>query len=587
MVSDPSRARSWLDFGAVIVFLLAASVYANALFLGATLDDVFIVERNPLSHGVSQIAGIFTTSYWGFDPRLPDTSLYRPFTILTFALERSVFGHTLWVSHAVNVLLHATASALVFVTVRRLFEDARIAFAAAILFAVHPAHVEAVAGLVGRAESLAALGILTCVYAWDRARDGHWKWIAIAALACAAGAASKEIGVTAPAVALAAEIVLPERRWLLRGDRRAWIAMVVLASVLGAFLVVHASITEPNRALMGLVGLEAQWRVPTAFAALLEYARLCVFPMNLSADYTLRDVPLVESLVDMRFLAGVALALVLVATAWCARRRAPVVTWGLIVAAITFAPVSNLLFGVGIVVAERALYSPSIGLCAAVGGAFALALQRPAWTRIGWIAFVLVSAGFAVRTWTRTPVWKDNETLGLATLAVAPHSHLAHDILAQFYAAKGDLVAAEPHVRAALETEDCKDMRFLEGEIAVANGRLEEAIRAYRTVIELDAAHAAAYNQLGLALGDAGQVDEAIQTFTAMQQACPDQETAWLNLVFLYSQRGDLERALTVALDAVARFPKSAEVLRTTGAVHAALGHSDEAEVFARRAQSL
>lgn len=328
MTSEPSRTRTWLDCGAQIAFVLAILVYVNALSLGATLDDVYVVERNPLSHGVSEIGRIFTTSYWGFDPRLPDESLYRPFTILTFALERSLFGHVLWISHALNVLLHATASALVFVTVRRLFQDARIALVAAVLFALHPVHVEAVAGLVGRAEVLAAIGILMCVYAWDRARDGHWVWIVVAALACAVGALSKEIGVTAPAVVLAAEVALPNRRWLLRGNRRAWMAFAALALVVSAFLVVHAVVTAPNRESMGLIGLEASVRVPTALALLSEYARLCVFPLHLSADYTLRDVPLVASLADLRFLAGCAIVVTGIAAAWYARRSAPAITWG-------------------------------------------------------------------------------------------------------------------------------------------------------------------------------------------------------------------------------------------------------------------
>jgi len=411
-------------------------------------------------------------------------------------------------------------------------------------------------------------------------------WIAIATAACVVGAASKEIGVTAPAVVLAAEIVLPAKRWLLRGERRAFVALALLVLVLTVFLVAHAAVTTPNRELMGLIGLPASERIPTALALLVEYGRLAFFPFVLSADYTLLDLPLVHSLSNPRALGGSAIVVALAAGAWFARRRAPAVTWGVLATAITFAPVSNILFGVGIVVAERALYSPSIGLCVAVAGLLSMAWGRDTFSRAATVVFWLVVVAFAARTWTRNPAWRDNETLGLATIAVFPRSHIAHDILAQYYAEREDWQAAAPHVHASLATEECKDMRFIEGEIAVRAGRLDDAIQRYRMVIAADPGHQAAYNQLGLALSDLGRHDEAIAVFSEMQRAFPTQPTAWLNLVFLHSQRADLARALSVALDAVARFPDSAEVLRTAGAVHAALGNTEAAQDFARRAEA-
>jgi tetratricopeptide (TPR) repeat protein len=181
-------------------------------------------------------------------------------------------------------------------------------------------------------------------------------------------------------------------------------------------------------------------------------------------------------------------------------------------------------------------------------------------------------------------VWRDNETLGRSMLATAPGSHIAHDILAQWYVTRGEFAAAKPHAEAALAKLDYADMRFLQGEIAAGEKRFEDAVRSYRRALELDATHTGAYNQLALLLIDLNRPEEARAALLAMQSACPTVPAGWLNLVLLYSQYAQPELALAVALDAATRFPDSAEVLRTAAATHLALGHASEAGEFTRRA---
>src|SRR6185436_16880949 len=95
----------------------------------------------------------------------PDSSkgnLYRPFAVLTYAAQFALHGVRPAGYHVVNVLLHALASVLLLLLVRAILDDARVAFAAALLFAVHPIHTEAVSNIVGRAEVLALAGTLAC-----------------------------------------------------------------------------------------------------------------------------------------------------------------------------------------------------------------------------------------------------------------------------------------------------------------------------------------------------------------------------------------------------------------------------------------
>ena len=202
--------------------LLAAAVYLNTLGAGFTLDDVEIVRENPIVRSLQNLPRIFATDYWNAW-EYADHTLYRPLTVTTYALQHAVHGAEPFGYHLVNVLLHALATGLLFLLLRDLF-DLRTAVVAAALFAVHTIHTEAVAGIVGRAEILALAGTLTCCLAYFRAvrRRGHAAaWGAASVAAYLTGAMSKETGIVAPAVILVTEALLPARRHLLRGDRRA------------------------------------------------------------------------------------------------------------------------------------------------------------------------------------------------------------------------------------------------------------------------------------------------------------------------------------------------------------------------------
>jgi hypothetical protein len=116
---------------------------------------------------------------------------------------------------------------------------------------------------------------------------------------------------------------------------------------------------------------------------------------------------------------------VLVAIATAIRgRRSPVVAFALLWVPIALAPVSNIVFPSGVVLAERTLYLASVGVCIAAGAAAErLAQQRPALVAA---AIISVALAFAVRTWTRTPVWRDDRTYVLTLLADHPESYEAH-----------------------------------------------------------------------------------------------------------------------------------------------------------------
>jgi len=134
-----------------LLLLISTLVYTNSLFNGFAMDDHLYIQRNPQVAKPS-LSGLFRPN--------PISNVYRPVTFATLALNWSIAGNKPFAYHLVNLLLNAAVVVLLFFVLRSLFAGAPgsefLPFAAALLFAVHPIHTEAVSSVVGRSELLAA-----------------------------------------------------------------------------------------------------------------------------------------------------------------------------------------------------------------------------------------------------------------------------------------------------------------------------------------------------------------------------------------------------------------------------------------------
>uniref|UniRef100_A0A667HY05 Transmembrane O-mannosyltransferase targeting cadherins 1 n=1 Tax=Lynx canadensis TaxID=61383 RepID=A0A667HY05_LYNCA len=173
----PSRRRGCGLGPAGAAALLAG---ASCLCYGRSLqgefvhDDVWAIVNNPdVRPGAPLRWGIFTNDFWG-KGMAENTShkSYRPLCVLTFKLNVFLTGMNPFYFHAVNVILHCLVTLVLMYTCdKAVFRNRRLAFATALLFAVHPIHTEAVAGIVGRADVLACLLFLLAFLSYNRSVD--------------------------------------------------------------------------------------------------------------------------------------------------------------------------------------------------------------------------------------------------------------------------------------------------------------------------------------------------------------------------------------------------------------------------------
>src|SRR5690606_32749305 len=151
--------------GAAVTALAALALYALSLRNGFAYDDVPLILLDARVHSLRNLRDIVFGPYWPAGAE--DLAIWRPLTTLSFAVDWALSdGRAAWF-HATNTALNAVACVLAFLVLCEFFTPAA-ALVGALLFTVHPVHVEAVANVVGRAEMLAGIPMLAACLLWAR-----------------------------------------------------------------------------------------------------------------------------------------------------------------------------------------------------------------------------------------------------------------------------------------------------------------------------------------------------------------------------------------------------------------------------------
>ena len=458
----------------LLIFLAACAVYWNSLGGQFVFDDTSIIQSNPQirSLAFSNLRHIFGSHYW--QTVAGQGGLYRPVVILSYALNYAAGGLDPWGYHLVNVLLHAANSALVFLIIRELFTDGSFALWSGLLFALHPIRTEAVAYVVGRAESLAAFFFLLAWWWYLRHRT------ALAAAAFLLAVLTKESAFTFVVVPSLTDYATRQRPSLPRYALIALAAGVAIAlrfAALGGLAPLYINPTSNPLAAAGITT-----RLLTATHVFGKYLWLLLVPIPLSADYSFNQIALISSPAGLSFLIpALALLVTIGATALVfARSERPWFLCGAFFLA-TFSLTSNFVRPIGTIMAERLLYLPSLGFTCAVAWWIARARRREA----AIAAAVLLALLYAGRTVLRNADWKDHLALFSSAAEVSPNSSLVQANLAGALLGSNPAAAAE-HAREAIRIEPGDPAAHMAlGEAYQRLGDLPHAAQAYAEVERL------------------------------------------------------------------------------------------------------
>ena len=206
---------------AVVFIGLGFLIYGNALPHPFVHDDVVFIQQNPNIARLDNLSSVFfSPARMGQDTGVA-TPYYRPLLEIIYRLEYRLFGLDPFGFHLFNVTVHVLNSLLLYTLLVQLIQARPTAFAAALIFLVHPVQTEAVACVAGISNLVFALFCFLSFLFYLAGRNSQSPWRIAHSLACliffVLALLSKEQAVVLPFIVLAGEwVVLPpraERRW--------------------------------------------------------------------------------------------------------------------------------------------------------------------------------------------------------------------------------------------------------------------------------------------------------------------------------------------------------------------------------------
>lgn len=411
----------------------------------------------------SPISNILHNDFWGTPlAHTGSHKSYRPITSLSYKINYIISGHQAFYFHLVNVLLHGLATFLFVIFSSRFLngEDCFALLLSGILFALHPIHTEAVAGIVGRADLLSSIFTLMALLAYDRHVKYReqtdmiisiWLYFSIAIICSALALLSKELGISALSLCLLADCMnlfsnkisrqseLNQDRRLMK--RKKWSLMFVLMS-LTLMILLRASAMNFSTPKFAKADNPAAHdssflvRVMTFSFLPVFNAALLLCPVDLSFDWSMESIPLISNIMDVRNLISLVFYSLMSKTLYTyilhpiCKQKIPnssskIISLSLCLIIIPFLPASNIFFYVGFVVAERILYLPSLGFCLLTAHAIDRitrsrnrSRRRKQAMQIAICCLLLFT--YAIKTYDRNNEWKDEISLFKSGIKTSP-----------------------------------------------------------------------------------------------------------------------------------------------------------------------
>jgi protein O-mannosyl-transferase len=550
-VATEDRRRRWRRHGwrLLAIWGLVLIAYSNASQSGLVFDNTAIIGRDPrIRQATAQNVGAIVSG--GYRYTNSADGLYRPLTTFTYLLNYAVLGNGTRPAgyHWVNLAIHGINISLVYALGILILGETAPAWALAALWGLHPVLTESVTNIVGRADLLAAFGVLAGLlcHAMGASAVGRRKlaWLAGVAAAQGVGLFSKESAVVLPAVMVLYDLTCVDRaRWRARVPAYGALALPIAAFFLLRMRVhPHMVVTFAENPLIHAGFWTARM---TAVHVIGKLLGLFVWPARLSADYSYNAVPLfgwgangedVEALLALVVCVGGAVA------AWLlvrGGRSGKPMLFFLVFFFGAASPTSNLIVSIGSIMAERFLYLPSVGLAGLLVAAVValgrrLPLRRPAAARVAWATLGIACLALAARTYARNSDWKDEVSLWTSATEVCPNSGKAHYNLGQalqHIPGRLDDAIAEYRTALRIDPSDAESHTNLGNALAATPARLPEAIAEYQAALRVNPGRAEPHNDLGNALAAIpGRLPEAIAEYQAALRIQPQNAEMRYNL---------------------------------------------------------
>lgn len=517
-----SQAKRSIPLFAAALFALVFIVFLPARsYQFTSLDDPQYVSANAIVLRGLSLQGL----EWAFS--FSPTFYWHPLTWLSHMVDVEMFGPAPGSHHMINVLLHATSSALLFVTLQRMTKATGLSAVVAAFFAVHPLHVESVAWIAERKDVLSTAFLIAALYAYARyAEASTLRRRLVVAVTFGLGLLAKPMIATFPFLLLLLDF------WPLSRTDKGWRGLVLEKAelfILAAGSVIVTVVSQrDSHAVVTLEGLSLPARVANALVSYASYMRDMIWPARLAVFY-----PLVQPSLTITIFSVVLLAVVTVG-AIMQRRSLPFLITGWLWFLGALVPVIGIVQAGDQGRADRFTYVPLIGLFIMVVWLFDTAAQR--WkfpSAIRQIAALAVVAVLCVITRRQLSYWKDDLALWERAVSVTSGNY-----------------RAEEHLGVALTDR----------------GRTSDGITHYEAALRIWPEYPEAHNNLGAARMDQGNYDLAIKEFAAAVKSSPGDPNYRYNLAVALDAGGRRQEAIEQVRSGLEAHPGFPDLLRAAEA---------------------
>ena len=515
-----------LPAGVVLVVLVCLVAYVPAIRSGFVWDDDAMLTENI----VLKEHGLYRSWFSADQPN------YWPMTWTSYRLEHKFWKLNPAGYHITNILIHTACALLIWRILVQLNVPA--AFAAALIFAVHPVNVESVAWIAQRKTVLAMLFFLLSLFYYLRFdQTGKRVFYVLSVTLFILAMLSKGSVVGLPVV------ILLCIWWLHKAIARQDILRSIPFFVISAVMSIVEIWFQYNRAIAADVVRSDSFlsRLAGAGWAVWFYLYKAILPVHLTFIYPRWKI---DPTNWVSYVPGL-LLVILLALAWRYRR-----SWGrpvffalsfYIVMLLPVLGFFNIYFMRYSLVADHYQYVSIISvICLAVGVVY----------RYLGLGVLRVAAAFALMifggtSWQQCYVYKDIETLWRDTIAKNPNSWMAHYNLGVILEEQNKPDEAISHYNRSLQLNPQYPKTYNNLGVALkAMGRLDDAVTYYRKAVELKPDYFEAHNNLAIALKLQGRLDEAISHYRQALIIKPDYVDAHYNLGIALKSKGRLDEAI-------------------------------------------
>ena len=540
----------------LICFFIALCVgilYFNSLGNQFTNWDDSMIYANPQIRSLAwgNLCKIFS---------LEKAANFQPIRILSYAIDYYFWKLNPVGYHLTSIFFYVLTCIMVFLTLRHLSaglrekaspdSHERVALFGALLFAAHPAHVEAVTWLAARKEVLQGFFFFLGFFLYLKVREvtGRKKVVCLGMVLFVILLAilSKPSAVVFPAAILVYEIAQRESKWMdFIKSHRIFLASLMLISVIFAFILIkvmwEAGGVKPYR------GGSFSNNLLTSFYIFIYNIILLMFTINYSAAYS---IPISNPVLSLQTSIFVGVTLLLFGLSLWSLKKTKVLFFSFFFFFVTLIPYLNII-PISTLLADRYIFISSLSYCFLLGVAFDKVYNyrmkrfSASFFRLLSIAiFLFLLAGYSYMTINQNKIWKNSYTLWTDAVEKCPDSNTANALMGVVYM---DLGMDEK-----------------------ASEYLEKAVQ----ILPYDYL---SRNNLGIVYGRLEQPEKALRELMTAIWLKPEDDSIKVNLGVFYQRQKQYTKAEEVLNYLLSKNPKYAQLHFRLGLLHKEAGHYEAA----------